>query len=56
MNNIYEEKSITKKSIEDIKAEIKILNASNRNIKEQIYLLEEESDKKSFSVNVQEFR
>ena len=34
MNNRYEEKKSFKKSIEEIKAEIKILNASNRYIKE----------------------
>ena len=45
MNNRSEEKSF-KKSIEDIKAEMKVLNASNRYIKEQIDLLEEEKDKK----------
>ena len=38
--------------MEDIKAEIKIAAASNRYIKKQIDLLEEESDDKSYSVNV----
>ena len=36
-----------KKSIEDIKAEMNVLNASNRYIKEKNYLLEKEWDKKS---------
>ena len=51
MNYRYEEESI-KKSMEDIKAEIKILATSNRYIKEQIDLFEEESDEESYSVNV----
>ena len=48
------EEELLKKSMEEIKAEIKILAASNRYIQEQIDLLEEDSDMESVSDDVKE--